>query len=146
MEMDGLTFVQKIRDERENYPPIGAFVDFEIEKISRGHLTGTGVPNEKHYNPLGVVHGGFASTLLDLALGHVSITILDDMSNAVTTTDLSVKYVRSISSKTGKLRWEANVLHSGKTVVIAEADLADESGKLYATAQSTCLIVRRRFS
>ena len=142
--MDGLTFVRGIRDTRENYPPIGSFVQFEIDKIGRGHLTGTGMPNAEHYNPLGVVHGGFAGTLLDLALGHVSITMLDDMSQAVTTTDLNLKYLRSMSSSTGKVHWVADVLHAGKTIIVAEASLRDSENRLCATAQSTCLVVRRR--
>lgn len=141
-----MTFIQRIRDDGENYAPIGRFVDFKIDDIARGRLTGSGKPNAGHYNPFGIVHGGFASTLLDLALGHVSITMLDDMANAITTTDLSVKYMRPISSDTGELRWEATVPHAGKTMVIAEARLFDSAGKLYATSQSTCLIVRRRTS
>ncbi len=139
-----MTFLHDMKNERRNYPPIGKFVDFEIDRIESGHLTGTGVPRDDHYNPLGVVHGGFAGTLLDLALGHVSITMLDDMANAVSTTDLSVKYFRSISTGTGKMFWSADVVHAGRTVVVAQASLRDADGKLYATAQSTCLITRRR--
>jgi uncharacterized protein (TIGR00369 family) len=142
--MDGIEFLTAMRDERVNYPPIGAFVDFEIDEIAPRHLTGTGVPRAEHYNPLGVVHGGFAGTLLDLALGHVSITVLENMAYAVSTTDLSVKYMRSISKDTGKMRWTAEVLHAGKTVVIAQASLYDNRDRLCAMAQSTCIITRRR--
>ena len=142
--MDGITFLTEMRDEGRNYPPIGSFVEFKIDEIKRGHLTGTGVPRADHYNPLGVVHGGFAGTLLDLALGHVSITVLDDMTYAVSTTDLTVKYMRSILHDTGKMRWTAEVMHSGKTVVMAEASLYDSKGRLCASAQSTCLITKRR--
>ena len=139
-----MAFLQRMRDTGEEYPPIGRFVQFQIDDISVGHLTGRGTPGDQHYNPLGVVHGGFASTLLDLALGHVSITALDDMTKAVSTTDLSVKYVRSIYSTIGTMFWESHVLHSGKSIVVAEALLKDADGKLYAMAQSTCMIVSRR--
>ncbi len=141
--MNGMAFLVAMRDEGREYPPIGKFVEFQIDTIESGHLTGTGVPGAEHYNPLGVVHGGFAGTLLDLALGHVSITVLDDMAYAVSTTDLTVKYMRSISKDTGKMRWTANVLHAGKTIVMAEASLYDRD-RLCATAQSTCFITRRR--
>jgi len=142
--MDGLTFVSRMRDLGENYPPIAEFVDFKIDLVERGHLTGSGLPGAHHYNPMNVVHGGFASTLLDLAVGLVSFTVLDDMSYGVSTTDLNVKYLRSIHADSGRLVWDSSVLHAGKRVVIAEAYLRDGEGRLTATAQSTCLIVRRR--
>jgi uncharacterized protein (TIGR00369 family) len=142
--VNGLTFVRQMRDKKTNYPPIGEFVGFRILDVERGTIRVSGRPTAQHYNPLGVVHGGFASTLMDLALGHVSLTVLASMEEGVATTDLSVKFVRPIFEKTGELTCEATVVHSGRKVIIAEARLMDTSGKLYATAQSTCLVVPNR--
>ncbi len=141
--MDGLTFVQQMRENNANYPPIGKLVGFRIHDVGRGTIKVSGTPTAQHYNPLGVVHGGFASTLMDLALGHVSITTLPSMDEGVTTTDLAVKYMRPIFETTGELFCEATVVHSGKKVIFAEARLVDTSGKLFATAQSTCLVIPR---
>ena len=132
-----------MRDRGTNYPAIGAFVGFTIHDVERGKITISGTPRAEHYNPFGVVHGGFASTLLDLALGHVSVTALASAEEAVTTTDLSVKYVRPMFESTGTVFCDATVLHQGKRIVVAEARLRDADGRLLALAQSTCLVVAR---
>jgi uncharacterized protein (TIGR00369 family) len=142
--MDGLTFVRRIRDEGIDYPPIGSFVGFALTKIEKGYLEAVGMPAAAHYNPLGVVHGGFSSTLLDLALGLVSVTILPSMDAGVTTTDLSVRFVRPILDSTGPMAVTASVLHAGRRIVVAEAALRAANQKLHALAQSTLLIVAKR--
>ncbi|HEY8312692.1 MAG TPA: PaaI family thioesterase [Candidatus Baltobacteraceae bacterium] len=139
--MDGLAFVTAIRDTGANYAPIGTFVAFALTTIERGHIVATGVPGPQHYNPLGVVHGGFASTLLDLALGHVSISVLRDPATGVATTDLNVKYLRSMNASTGTVICEATVVHAGRRIVVAQAELRDAGGTLFATAQSTCIVL-----
>lgn len=140
----GLSFVRAMQLRGTNYPPIGKWVDLKIRAVSRGKIAVSGVPTAKHYNPLNVVHGGFASTLMDLALGLVSITVLPNMQSGVSTIDLTVKYLRPIFKSTGRLICDAAVIYSGKRIVVAQARLRDSARKLYATAQSTCLVVPRR--
>lgn len=142
--MDGLAFVRAMMENGERYPPIGHFVHFKLLEVERAKITASGLPGPEHYNPLGVVHGGFASTLLDLALGHVSITVLEDPATGVGTTDLSLKYIRSMYDSTGIVYCDARIVHAGKRVIIAEAFLRDAAGTLYATAQSTCLVLTAR--
>jgi uncharacterized protein (TIGR00369 family) len=81
---------------------------------------------------------------MDLAMGLVSITILPNMQSGVSTTDLTVKYLRTIFKSTGRLICDAAVVYSGKRIVVAEARLHDAARKLYATAQSTCLVIAAR--
>ena len=142
--MDGITFVRKMRDEGYEYPPIGTFVSFALTKVEPGRLEATGTPTAAHYNPLGVVHGGFSSTLLDLALGLVAVTTMPSMDNSVTTTELSLRYIRAILSSTGPMTVTASVLHAGRRVVVAEASLRDAHHKLYTVAQSTLMVVAKR--
>ena len=142
--MDGVTFVRRIRDEGIGFPPIGSFVSFVLTKVEIGSLEAVGTPTAAHYNPLGVVHGGFSSTLMDLALGLVSVTVLPSMESGVTTTDLSLRYVRPIMDTTGPMTVRASVLHAGRRIVVAEAHLRDADRKLYTLAQSTLLVVAKR--
>lgn len=139
--MDGLRFVREMMETGAQYPPIGHFFKFALLEVEFGRVLASGVPGPEHYNPLGVVHGGFASTLMDLALGHVSITVLKGDAQGVGTTDLSVKYLRAMQHTVGTVFCEASVIHAGRRVVIAEARLRDAQSKLYATAQSTCLVL-----
>ena len=137
--MNGLQFVRELSFERPM--PMALPFDFRIVEVERGTVTATATPSEQHYNPFGVVQGGFAATVLDIALGLVSITALEDDAVSVATTDLSVRYIRSIRADSGTLFIRAKVVHAGRQTVVCEAFLETPEGKLLATSQSTSLIV-----
>ena len=60
---------------------------------------------------------------------------------AYTTLDLRVSYLKAILADTGPMRAEGVVVSVGRRAAFAEAKLVDASGKIYATATSTLLIV-----
>jgi len=98
-------------------------------------------PQVEHHNPIGVVHGGYASTLLDSAIGCAVHTTLEQ-GVGYTSLTLEVKYVRPITRGTGRVRCDAEVLHRGRRQATAEARLVDaESGKLLAHGTGTCMIL-----
>ena len=98
-----------------------------------------GLPEFRHYNPIGTVHGGFAATLLDSALGCAIFSTLGQ-GDAWTTLELKLNFVRAMSKDTGPVRAEGRVIHRGRTVATSEGDLKDGAGKLYAHATTTCMI------
>jgi uncharacterized protein (TIGR00369 family) len=119
--------------------PIQSLIGFELAEADEGRVVFVGLPGEQHYNPIGTVHGGFAATLLDSALGAaVHSTLAAD--EAYVTLELKLNLVRPITAETGEVRAEGRVIHRGKTVATSEADLRDGAGKLLAHATSTCLI------
>ncbi|MDP9018403.1 MAG: PaaI family thioesterase [Candidatus Eremiobacteraeota bacterium] len=67
-----------------------------------------------------------------------------DPATGVGTTDLSVKYIRAMQSSVGTVICQATVVHAGNTIVVASSDLRDRAGTLYATAQSTCVVLRAK--
>ena len=97
------------------------------------------VPDDSHYNPIGVVHGGVALTLLDSAAGCAVQSTLPQ-GFAYTSLETKVNFLRAITSDTGKLRAHGWVTKPGKRAAFAEADLRDAEGRVYATASSTCLV------
>ena len=98
-----------------------------------------GVPEFRHYNPIGTVHGGFAATLLDSALGCAIFTTLAK-GEAWTTLELKLNLVRPISKGTGTVKAEGRIIHRGRTVATSDGTLKDGAGKLYAHATTTCMI------
>ncbi|MGZ3552130.1 MAG: PaaI family thioesterase, partial [Vulcanimicrobiaceae bacterium] len=131
--MNGLAFV---RERIGTFPmPMAELFGLELVEAARGAIHARAQPSSRHYNPLGVVQGGFASTVLDIALGLVSISILTEDAMSVGTTDLSVRYLRPILEATGRMDVTASIIHSGKTLVVAQAQLSDADGALYACAQ-----------
>jgi uncharacterized protein (TIGR00369 family) len=123
-------------------PPIGDTLDFTLVQVEAGRAVFEGVPGVHAYNPMGIVHGGYAATLLDSACGCAVHTRLD-ATQAYTTLELKVAYHKAMTSETGKVRAEGRVLTFGRRVAYSEATLKDESGRLYASATSTLLIMER---
>ena len=139
--MAGLDYIRGIIAGELPPPPIAVVMRFAPVEVAEGRAVFEGQPGEEHYNPIGVVHGGYASTLLDSALGCAVHTTLP-AGVAYTTQTLEVKFVRPIGRDTGAVRVDAEVVHRGRRQATAEARLvAVESGKLLAHGTSTCLIL-----
>ncbi len=136
---DGLSFLRAIVDGSVPQPPIGETLGFHLVEADHGRVVFEGLPELRHYNPIGSVHGGFAATLLDSALG---CAIFSTIAKGDTWTTLELKFnlVRPLSKDTGPVRAEGRIVHRGRTVATSEGDLRDRAGKLYAHATTTCMI------
>ena len=66
---DGLAFLRGIIDNTHPNPPISELLGFHLAEADPGRAVFTCLPEFRHYNPIGSVHGGIAATLLDSALG-----------------------------------------------------------------------------
>lgn len=98
-------------------------------------------PAEYHYNPIGVVHGGLAATLLDSAMSCAVHTTLA-AGERYTTLEMKVNFVRAITADTGPVRAEGRVVHRGGKVATAEGRIASRrDGKLLAHGVTTCLLL-----
>ena len=140
--MSGLEFWKAVFGGKLPPPPIAATMDFTGVEVQEGRIVFVGEPAEFHYNPIGVVHGGFAMTLMDSALGCAVHTTLAK-GEGYTSLETSVNFVRPITSETGRVRCEASILHRGGTIATAEGKLvAEKTGKLLAHGTTTCLIFK----
>jgi uncharacterized protein (TIGR00369 family) len=137
-----MEFLQKIIAGELPPPPIGALLNFRIAELREGYAVFTVEPAEYHYNPIGVVHGGVAATLLDSAMGCAVHSTLP-AGAAYTTLEIKVNYLRPMSAKTGEVRCEAKTIHVGARTAMAEGRIVDASGKLYAHGTTTCIIFRQ---
>lgn len=124
-------------------PGIAHSLQFELVEVERGRAVFAGTPGEHAYNPIGMVHGGYAATLLDSACGCAVHSSLDP-AQAYTTLELKVAYHKPITRDTGLLRAEGRVVSIGRRAAFAEGKLVDAEGKLYASATSTLLVIERR--
>ena len=136
---DGIGFLKAMIEGAIPQPPMCELLGFRLVEVENGSAAFEGTPGVQHYNPFGVVHGGLAATMLDSALGCAVHSTLP-AGDGFTTLELKVNLVRAIGKDTGPLRAEARILHRGRTVATAEADLKDAEGKLYAHATTTCMI------
>jgi uncharacterized protein (TIGR00369 family) len=141
--LDGLSFLEAIRDGRLPAAPVSQLMGFALTEVDAGRAVFECEPSESHYNPAGSVHGGVISTLLDSALSCAVHTTLP-AGTGYTTAELKVNFVRPVVAGSGRLRSEGRVIHAGSRLATAEARLTDASGRLYAHAVGTCLILAGR--
>jgi uncharacterized protein (TIGR00369 family) len=138
--MSGIEFLRAIRDERLPAPPIAVLLGFRLAEVEPGYAVFEVLPSEQHYNPIGVVHGGLAMTLLDSAMG-CAVQSQMPAGTGYTTLEAKTNLVRAITSSTGKLRAIGKLIHGGSRVATAEGRLEDAAGKLYAHATTTCIVL-----
>ena len=139
--MTGIGYLQAISEGTLPVPPIMSTLGLDQKpEVEAGKATFFLEPQEYHYNPIGSVHGGVIATLLDSAMAcAVQSTLPTGV--AYTTLELKVNYVRAVTAENGRLRCEGTVLSKGRRVATAEGRMVDASGKLYAHATTTCLIL-----
>jgi len=138
--MAGIEFLQAIRDGRLPPAPIAELLGMRLTEVERGHAVFEVTPAEQHYNPIGVVHGGLALTLLDSAMA-CSVQTQLPAGTGYTTLEVKVNLVRAITSGTGRVRAIGKIVHAGNRVATAEGRLEDAAGKLYAHGTTTCIIL-----
>ena len=98
-----------------------------------------GAPSDRHLNPLGGVHGGWAATVMDSALGCCIHTLLA-AGEAYSTAEMKINYTRPLTPDTGEVTCEGKVVHKGRTLAVSEARLTDANGRLLAFGTETCSI------
>jgi len=141
LELDGLQQLQAMRAGELPHPPIMDTLGFADLRPEPGRVVVEMPAAEFHYNPLGGVHGGVISTLLDTAAGCAVHTTLA-VGELYTTVDLTVKFLRPVTVDSGLLTCEGTIIQRGRRTALAQAQLTDGAGKLVAHATSTCLIMR----
>jgi uncharacterized protein (TIGR00369 family) len=139
-QMAGLDYVRAIQAGELPPPPIAVVMNFSIVELEEGRAVFEGEPGEEHYNPIGVVHGGYGSTILDSALGCAVHTTLP-AGVGYTSIEIKVSYLRALSLQSGTLVAHGWVTKPGRRVAFADADVRDSAGTVVATASGSCLIM-----
>jgi uncharacterized protein (TIGR00369 family) len=139
--MSGAEFFAAIGAGEVPPPPIMRALDLEGMAFGDGTAAFRLTPQEFHYNPIGSVHGGMYATMCDSACGCAVHTLLP-AGAYYTSLDLSVRFIRPITSTSGRLMCEGTVENIGGRTALATARLTNADGKLFAHATSTCLIFR----
>jgi uncharacterized protein (TIGR00369 family) len=120
--------------------PIGRTLGFRLVEAELGHAVFEGEAAEYLYNPIGTVHAGFASTLLDSAMGCALVTTLPP-GTPWTTLELKANFTRAMTVDTGTVRCIGSVIHPGRRVATTEARIVDGEHRLLAHATSTILML-----
>jgi uncharacterized protein (TIGR00369 family) len=137
-KLTGLEFLHK-QIAKGVRSPMAETMNMRVVAVGDGTAQIESVPTAMFYNPMMRIHGGFTATLIDTALGSAVLSKLPK-GTGVGTVQLSVSFVRKIDVSTGPLIATAQVLHAGRTMLTAEAKVADAAGVLYAHGTGTFLV------
>ena len=122
-------------------PSIGQLLGMRFDELEHGRVVMSLETRPDFANPLGVVHGGIAATLLDSVVGCAVHTTLP-AGVSYTTLELKVNYVRAVQTGGEKLTATGTVIHAGRRVATAEGRVVDDRDRLIAHATTTCMILR----
>lgn len=138
--MSGLEYLRMVFGNERTRPPIASLMAFGSAVFEEGRAVFEAEPGEFLYNPIGTVHGGFAATLLDSAMGCAVHAALAP-GNGYTTVEINVNFVRAITAATGTVIAEGHTISVGSRIATADGRLTDREGRLLAHGSTTCLIV-----
>jgi uncharacterized protein (TIGR00369 family) len=137
--MAGIDFARAIFDGRLPAPPIMQTIEPFDSTAEPGMVVMHSTPGFRHYNPIGSVHGGYAATLLDSAMG-LAVHSMLPAGTGYTTLEFKVSFIKGMTRDSGPVRTEGRILNVGRRAATAEARITDAKGRLLAHATTTCLV------
>ena len=137
--MSGLAQLRGIIDGSLPAPPIAGLMGFALVEAEEGRVVFAGVPDTRHYNPGGVVHGGYAGTLLDSCMTVSVLSTLEAAWSCITL-EYKVSLLRPMTKDTGLVRAEGKIIQVGKRTASAEGRILDKQGRVLAHGTTTCLV------
>jgi uncharacterized protein (TIGR00369 family) len=138
-QMTGLEHMRAMVAGDAPEPPISKLLEFGAVRADPGEVVFTCVPSESVLNPLGLIHGGLVSTLLDSVIGCAIHTTLAAGVGFVSI-DLNVSFLRppvvgEMLTATGR------VTKPGRRVAFGAGEVHDSRGKLIASGTGSCLVM-----
>ena len=141
--LSGLELLQAMIAGRLPAPAMGKTLGFRLVEVGPGTAIFEGEPGPHLLNPLGIVHGGWALTLIDSAAGcAVHATLPAGI--GYTTIETKVNMTRAIRADAGTVRAEGQVVAQGRQIATAEARLLSAEGAILAHGTSTLMILHPR--
>jgi uncharacterized protein (TIGR00369 family) len=135
----GLAFLRGMLEGRHPAPPFSRSTNVYMIQAEEGRVVFEGEPTESFFNPLGTIHGGWTSAILDSAMACAVHTTLA-AGQGYTTVEMKLNFVRPILPNMGKVTCEGVLIHRGGTLATSEGKLFDAKGRLLAHGTETCMI------
>lgn len=138
--MSGRELLEGVVAGRLPMPTIGRTLTFRLVEVGEGTAVFEGDPGEHLLNPMGIVHGGWALTLIDSATGCAAHTLLP-AGVGYTTVETKANFSRAIRADSGRVRCEGRVVNKGRQIISAEAVVKGQDGRVLAHGTSTLLVL-----
>lgn len=107
--------------------------------VGKDHLTAIMPIEQKHMQPMGIMHGG-SSCVLAETVGSVAANFcIDQKTKRCVGLDININHLRSVRS--GVLTATATPFHLGKTTQVWEIQIRNEERKLVAISRLTIAVI-----
>lgn len=139
-QMSGLELIEYFMAGKAEQESMSKTIPMQPTHAEPGRVVFTVEANENHQNLFGGVHGGFAATVIDTTTGCAVQTLLAK-GEGFATVDLNVKMMRPVPKNTALLA-EGRIINISRSLAVAEGDIKDDQGKLYAHGSAICKLLR----
>jgi len=111
---------------------------FELTDLDAGRAYASVEIDDRHLQPLGVVHGGVYAALAESLASHATAAaVMPDGQTALGSSNLT-SFLRPVTG--GTVRAEAERLHRGRTTWVWDVRFTDHEGRLCATSRITVAV------
>jgi uncharacterized protein (TIGR00369 family) len=136
--MDKLQYYQGMVGGSVPHPPIADLIGFKVIEAEKGKIVIELVCNEMMANSIGAVQGGIIVTIADAAMGMAAMTLMDDKHYSITA-ELKINFLRQPGME--RLISTGRIVHPGRRLMMGEAEVRSENGKMIAKATSTLMVL-----
>jgi uncharacterized protein (TIGR00369 family) len=140
-QMSGTEYINAVRAGDMPVSPMLKLLDIHGREWHEGYALFTVVPQEFHYNPMGIAHGGLACALLDTAMA-VSVMTMLPQGVGYVTLEIKINFTKPMLSDSGEMRAEGRAIHVGSKTATADGRIMDANGVIYAHGTTTLLLTR----
>ena len=130
---------------RETVPPIYHLTGLCPTEAAEGSCTFAMPASPWLTSPSPVLYGGAIALLADAALSGAFMTVTAPGASFAPL-DLKVNYLRPVMPDGGVLSARSTLVHRGRTMAVATAELFNEEGKRIALASSSAMLLARPWS
>lgn len=130
-----LVFLQKLIGTQlsENFSPVARWLNGKLLEVKEGSLKMEFLVREDMCNPIHLLHGGIAATILDDVVGTMVYAL--GRENAYVSINLNLDYLHP--AKAGEvLTVNARIIRAGKTVVHVEGEIVGYGNLIIAKCTS----------
>lgn len=124
-------------------PPFVALFGMSDLHAKEGYFQVSAPSSPWFTSPAGTVYGGFLAYLADNVISGAMNTVIEPGSTFAAL-DLKVSFLRPVMPDGRRLTATANVVHRGRTLLVAESEIVNEDGKVVVKAVSSAAILEGR--
>lgn len=111
----------------------------EILEVHEGRVVGTMPVEERHHQPMGLLHGGASLALAETVASIGGWYLVAPENKVVVGQEINANHLRPVTS--GTLRAEASILHKGKNSQVWEIRIFHEDQGLICISRCTLAVL-----